>query len=251
MDLQLTGTSAIVTGGSRGLGYAIAQGLVDEGAAVAICARHEGALRDAEQALVARGGRVYAAPCDVGDAASLARFLDAARAFLGGVNILVNNATGYGFQDDEDAWRASLDVDLMATVRASSRVAPWMIEAGGGVIIHLSSIAGVAASGNAPYSAAKAAVISYSKNLAVSLAASRVRVNVVIPGSILIEDGLWDQVRRRDPDRFASVVAGIPSGRMGHASEVADAVVFLCSPRANWITGACLAVDGAQHRGNL
>lgn len=251
MDLRLDGKRAVVTGASKGIGRAIAIGLAEEGARLAICARSEAALREAERELSGRGARVFAAPCDVSDAPALDAFLDGARNAMGGVDILVNNATGYGFRDDEAAWKASLDVDIMATVRASTRVVPWMIEQGGGAIVHISSIAGLHASGGTAYSAAKAAVISYSKTLAVQLAASRVRVNVVAPGSILIPDGLWDHVRQRDSKRFDEVVAGIPAGRMGHAREVADAVVFLCSERANWITGACLAVDGAQHRGNL
>jgi 3-oxoacyl-[acyl-carrier protein] reductase len=251
MDLRLTGKRAVVTGASKGIGLAIARGLADEGVALAICARNESTLRDAERDLSGRGVRVYAEACDVAVAAELEGFLEQARDVLGGVDILVNNATGYGFRDDEAAWVASLDVDLMATVRASRKVVPWMVDAGGGAIVHISSIAGLHASGAAAYSAAKAAVISHSKTLAVQLAASHVRVNVVAPGSILVENGLWDQVRQRDPNRFAEVVGSIPAGRMGHAEEVADAVVFLCSARASWITGACLAVDGAQHRGNL
>jgi len=251
MDLRLTGKRAVVTGASKGIGLAIARGLADEGVALAICARNESTLRDAERDLAGRGVRVCAEACDVAVAAELEGFLEQAKDVLGGVDILVNNATGYGFRDDEAAWVASLDVDLMATVRASRKVVPWMVDAGGGAIVHISSIAGLHASGAAAYSAAKAAVISYSKTLAVQLAASRVRVNVVAPGSILVENGLWDQVRQRDPNRFAEVVGSIPAGRMGHAEEVADAVVFLCSARASWITGACLAVDGAQHRGNL
>jgi NAD(P)-dependent dehydrogenase (short-subunit alcohol dehydrogenase family) len=109
----------------------------------------------------------------------------------------------------------------------------------------------MAAGGGPAYSALKAAVISHSKNLAIELAPNNIRVNVVTPGSILLPGGVWDRVRQRSPERFDEVVASIPAGRMGHAREVADAVVFLCSERASWITGACLAVDGGQHRGNL
>jgi 3-oxoacyl-[acyl-carrier protein] reductase len=250
MDLRLAGKRAVVTAASKGIGREIALGLAAEGAAVAICARGEDALRKTEGALRTDGVPVFAQVCDVGQRDALESFLDAAHGALGGVDILVNNATGYGFNDEPDAWRRSLDVDLMATVHACWKVVPWMKQAGGGAIVHISSIAGLYANPNPAYSAAKAAVISHSKSLAIELAPNRIRVNVVAPGSIHLPDGLWDRVRQRDPERFASIVASIPSGRMGHPQEVADAVVFLCSERASWITGACLVVDGGQYRGS-
>ena len=218
MDLRLAGKRAVVTAASKGIGREIALGLAAEGAAVAICARGEADLRKTEAALRTDGVPVFAAVCDVGQPGAIETFLDAARDALGGIDILVNNATGYGFNDPPEAWRVSLDVDLMATVRACWKVVPWMTDAGGGVIVHISSIAGLYANPNPAYSAAKAAVISHSKSLAIELAPSRIRVNVVCPGSIFLPDGLWDQVRHRDPARFDAVVASIPSGRMGHAS---------------------------------
>ena len=249
MDLRLAGKRAVVTAASKGIGREIALGLAAEGTAVAICARGEVDLKKAEAALRTDGVPVFAQVCDVSQPGAVEAFLEAAREALGGVDILVNNATGYGFADQPDAWRVSLDVDLMASVRACWKVVPWMKEAGAGAIVHISSIAGLYANPNPAYSAAKAAVISHSKSLAIELAPSRIRVNVVCPGSIFLPDGLWDKVRHRDPGRFESVVASIPSGRMGHPQEVADAVVFLCSDRASWITGACLTVDGGQYRG--
>ena len=249
MDLRLAGKRAVVTASSKGIGREIALGLAAEGVAVAICARGEADLRKAEAALRTDGVPVFADVCDVGQPGAIETFLDAARDALGGIDILVNNATGYGFSDQPEAWRASLDVDLMAAVRACWKVVPWMTDAGGGAIVHISSIAGLYANPNPAYAAAKAAVISHSKSLAIELAPSRIRANVVCPGSIFLPDGLWDQVRRRDPARFEAIVASIPSGRMGHPQEVADAVVYLCSDRASWITGACIVVDGGQYRG--
>ncbi len=145
MDLGLRGKGAVVTGASRGIGRAIALRLVEEGAGVAICARSEPALREAEVELRSQSAPVYAAVCDVGNADALDNFLDAARAKLGRVDILVNNPSGFVFADDQDAWDSTLNVDLMAAVRASWKVAPWMGGAGGGVIIHISSIAGLEA----------------------------------------------------------------------------------------------------------
>ena len=252
MDLGLRGKSAVVTGASRGIGRAIALRLAEEGAGVAICARGEPALREAEAELRTRSVPIYAAVCDVANPEALDGFLDAARATLGRVDILVNNPSGLSLADDEAAWQATLNVDLMAAVRASWKVAPWMGESGGGAIVHISSIAGLEATGFPPsYCAAKAALISHSKSLAVALAPQRIRVNTVAPGSIEFAGGLWAQAKQDNPGFYGAVLQTIPGGRMGTPEEVADVVAFLASERASWVTGTCVAVDGAQHKANL
>lgn len=251
MDLGLRGKCAVVTAASKGIGRATAVRLAEEGTNVAICARGERALRDAEAELRARGVTVYAAVCDVGDHAALDSFLEAARGSLGQVDVLVNNASAFGFTDDQSGWEASLSVDLMAAVRATWKVVPWMSAAGGGTIIHISSIAGLEAGWPAAYSAAKAALISHAKSMAVGLAPQRIRVNAVAPGSIEFPGGGWDGVRQADPAFYKTVLESIPSGRMGTPEEVADVVAFLASDRAGWITGVCLVVDGGQHKANL
>jgi 3-oxoacyl-[acyl-carrier protein] reductase len=252
MDLGLRGKVAVVTGSSRGIGRAITLRLADEGAGVAICARGEPALREAEAELRARSVPVYAAVCDVGSPDALDGFLDAARAHLGRVDILVNNPSGFIFADDQGAWESTLKVDLLAAVRASWKVAPWMGDAGGGVIVHISSIAGLEAGGfPASYAAAKAALVSHAKSLAVALAPQRIRVNTVAPGSIEFAGGLWEHVKHTNPSLYGAVLKTIPWGRMGTPEEVADVVAFLASERASWVTGACVIVDGAQHKGNL
>jgi 3-oxoacyl-[acyl-carrier protein] reductase len=252
MDLGLRGKGAVVTGASRGIGRAIALRLAEEGVGVAICARGEPALREAEGELRTRSVPVYTAVCDVGNAQALDGFLDTARANLGRVDILVNNPSGISFTDDEAAWQSSLSVDLMAAVRASWKVAPWMAGAGGGAIVHISSIAGLEATGFPPaYCAAKAALVSHAKSLAVALAPQRIRVNAVAPGSIEFPGGLWEQAKHGNPDFYNAVLKTIPWGRMGTPEEVADIVAFLVSGRASWVTGVCLAVDGAQHKANL
>ena len=252
MDLGLRGKSAIVTGASRGIGRAIATRLADEGTGVAICARGEEGLRDAEADLRARDVPVYAAVCDVGVPELLDAFLDSARTALGRVDILVNNPSGLEPADDDHAWASILNVDLMAAVRASRKVAPWMAEVGGGTIVHISSIAGLEAAGfPASYSAAKAALVSHAKSLAVALAPQKIRANSVAPGSIYFAGGFWDQVKNGNPALFNAVLSTIPWQRMGKPEEVADVVAFLVSERASWVTGACIVVDGAQHKGNL
>jgi 3-oxoacyl-[acyl-carrier protein] reductase len=251
MDLGLAGKCAVIVGASRGIGRSIALRLAEEGARVAICARGEATLGATEHELASRGGAVHAARCDASDRGDLDRFLEGARAALGRVDILVNNATAYGFTDDSEAWQSSFDVDVMAAVRASWKVVPWMQANGGGSIVHMASISGLEAGSPPAYAAVKAALISHAKNLAISLAPHRIRANSVAPGSIDFPGGAWDRVHQTNPDFYNRIVRTIPSGRMGTPEEVADVVAFLVSDRARWVTGACLVVDGGQHKGNL
>lgn len=261
MDLRLRNKNAVVTGASKGIGRAIALRLAEEGASVAICARGAAALRQTEEEIRDMGVTAFAQICDVGDSAALDSFLEAAREALGGIDILINNASALAFSDDESGWRAELDVDLMAAVRATHKVVPWMAGRDG-VIVHMSSTSGLEAvdissmpgleaGALAPYSAAKAALISYSKTCAINLAPQRIRVNVVAPGSTEFPGGLWEGIKATNRELYDRVLAMFPSGRMGTAEEVADVVAFLVSPRASWINGACLLVDGGQHKANL
>lgn len=252
MDLGLKGKRAVITGGSKGIGRAIALGLAAEGVDVAICARGKEALQATEQEITGLGVNAYAATCDVGQATPLDEFLEEARTRLGGIDILVNNVSALGGGGNElEAWDHNIRLDLMASVRASTRVIPWMREAGGGNIIFISSIAALKAGGSAPYSAVKAALISYSKSLAISLAKDGIRVNTIAPGSVEFPGGVWDKARKHNPERYQSTLDAIPWGRMGRPEEVGDVAVFLSSDRASWVTGACLSVDGGQHKGNL
>lgn len=251
MDLGLRGKKAIVMGGSRGIGRSIALTLAAEGADVAICARGEGALRQTEAELQAHGGMVYAAPCDASSPEALSRFMDDAHQHLGGVQVLVNNISAFAMSDDETGWHDSLNVDLMAGVRATWKAVPWMEAAGGGSIVHIASVAGMEATWRATYAAAKAAMISHARTLSVELAPKKIRINSVAPGSIEFPGGRWEGVRNTDPERFGRIVGNIPWGRMGSAQEVADAVVYLASDRASWVTGVCLRVDGGQYKANL
>ena len=247
MELGLKGKSVVITGASRGIGFAIAEAFAHEGGNLAICGRDTVALNDAKSRLSEYGTLVHAFPCDVGDAENVAAFISDAGAALGSVHVLVNNPSGFGETDDEEGWQKSIDVDLLGLVRATRHTVPLMEITGGGAIIHISSISGLMASPESPpYGAIKAAVAHYTMSQAAVLAEKNIRVNCVAPGSIYFRNGVWDDVKRDDPDLFNAVVGEIPYGRMGKPEEIASAVVFLASNAANWITGQTLAVDGGQ-----
>ena len=162
-------------------------------------------------------------------------------------SMLVNNATGYGMADNEEGWAASLQIDLMAAVRASRLALPWLRASSDACILNLSSIAAQQPRpGGAPYAAAKAALSHYTTSQALALAKDRIRVNAIAPGSIEFDDGLWDRRRVEDPALYHGTLAKIPFGRFGHPREIADAALFLCSPLARWVTGSVLNVDGGQ-----
>ena len=253
MDLGLKGKGVIVTGASKGIGRAIAHAFAAEGANIAICARGAEALDKTRAEIAALGVKVHAASCDVGNAEALNAFLEGAHAALGRVDVLINNPSGFGVTDNEEGWAASLAVDVMAPVRATWKVVPWLVAQGGGAVIHISSISGLEASlpGVAAYAAVKAALISHSKSMAMELAPKGIRVNCVAPGSIDFPDGFWDGVRKDNQAFYDGVVSTIPFGRMGKPEEIANAVVFLASAKASWISGVMLPVDGVQHKGNL
>jgi 3-oxoacyl-[acyl-carrier protein] reductase len=246
MQIQFNGRKVLVAGGSRGIGRSIALAFASTGASVAICARGEESLRAAERELRAFGVGVHAATCDLADGAAVERWVGEAAGALGGVDVLVNNASGFGRSDDEAGWAASINVDLLATVRATRAALPWL-ERGRGSIVHVSSISGMRPSVRTPpYGAVKAALIQMTMTQAAALAPKGVRVNCVAPGSIEFPGGVWDQAKRNAPQLYDGILRSIPTGRMGKPEEVANVVLFLASDLASWVTGTTLAVDGGQ-----
>ena len=251
MDLGLRGKVALVTGSSRGIGRGIARALATEGCDIALVARGEASLRDAEREIGALGVRAAAIVADVTFGDDVERMVREAHERLGRVDILVNNAGG-SFPDDDAGWDHAFRANIDAAVRATRAVVPLMRGQGGGVIVHIASIFGREAGGGLPYNAMKAAMISHAKNSALALAKDNIRVNSVAPGSIRFDGGSWDKRVLADPEAMARFVEqNIAMGRFGTVEEVANVVAFLCSSKASWITGACINVDGGQTKSNI
>lgn len=251
MDLKLKDQNCVVIGGSRGIGRAIALGLSAEGANVAICARNPASLQEAESELARAGSKVISQTCDVSQPSELRSFLTDVKSRLGSVDVLIHNASALAVGPTLDDWEASLRVDLMAAVHASEQVIPWMEEAGRGSILFVSSISGLEAAPTPDfgYTAAKAALIAHAKKLAIILAPKGIRVNAIAPGSTEFPGGVWDHIKNTAPPVYESVRASIPWGRLATPEEIADVAVFLVSPRAAWVAGECVSVDGGQHKG--
>ena len=243
---DFAGRRVLVAGGSRGIGRAIALGFARAGAAVSVCARGAAGLEAVRAEIAALGVAAHAMPTDLAEARAVAAWVEGAAAALGGVDVLVNNASGFGTRDTDEDWAKGLDVDVMATVRASRAAAPFL-RASRGCIVNVTSISGFRPSLRTPsYAAVKALLVNYTQSQAVAFARDGVRVNAVAPGSIEFPGGLWEQRRAADPALYERIRAGIPFGRLGTPEEVADVVLFLASPAARWMTGQTLVVDGGQ-----
>ncbi len=250
MDLGLRGLKAIVTGGTKGIGRAIAQTLAAEGAHVAFCARNADEVAQTVNDFGRYGVQLLGRVVDVADGARLAAFVAEAAAAFGGVDIVVANVSALAIPNDEANWQKSFEVDMMGTVRVVNAAMPFLEQSAHASIVTISSVSGREidfASG--PYGAFKAAIIHYTQGLAYHLAGKKIRANTVSPGNSYFKGGVWEQIEHGNPELFKMALGLNPTGRMGTPQEMANAAVFLASPAASFITGTNLVVDGALTKG--
>ena len=253
MDLGLKDKVVLITGGSRGIGLHTARAFAEEGCKIGLCARNKEDLQRTAEELGSKNNRVTAVQADVCNAEDASRFIEQCAAELGGVDILVNNVGGSVggklMESSDEDWEKTFTIDLFQTIRMTRLAVPHLRKRGGGSIVNVSSISGWEAqlAGSGQYGSSKAAIIFLAERLALELVHDKIRVNTVSPGSIIWPGGSWDNFRVKNQESFAAYVRdGFPMGRLGKPEEVADVIVFLASPRANWINGRHIPVDGLE-----
>ncbi|MBV8766985.1 MAG: SDR family oxidoreductase [Hyphomicrobiales bacterium] len=250
MDLKLKGLRALVSGGTKGIGRAIADTLAGEGTDVAICARNAEEVKATAAELNKKGVRALGHVVDVADGKALHAWVEAVATAFGGIDIVVANVSALAISGDEEGWRRGFEVDLMHSVRLANAAMPWLEKSQAASIVTISSVSGREIDFAAgPYGAFKAALIHYTQGLAHQLAGKGIRANTVSPGNTYFEGGVWNKIKDGNPELYRTALALNPTGRMGTPQEMANAAVFLASPAASFVTGTNLVVDGALTRG--
>lgn len=250
MDLQLSGKTALVTGGTRGIGRAIVEAFAAEGANVAFCARDAAEIAATETDLADSGVKVEGAILDMGDGDGVAAWVDDVAGRFGGLDAVVSNVSALAIPDTAENWEASLRVDLMGTVRLMQAAIPHVRRSESPSLVAISSVSGREVDfASGPYGTVKSALIAYMAGLAFQLADSGIRANTVSPGNTYFDGGVWQGIESGSPEMFTESLALNPTGRMGTPQETADVVVFVSSPRASRMTGANVLVDGGLSRG--
>jgi 3-oxoacyl-[acyl-carrier protein] reductase len=249
MDLHLKSKRAIVLGGTRGIGRAIAETLAGEGADVAVCARNAEQVEEAVGALRKLGVRATGASVDIAKAEALKAWVGDVATTFGGIDILISNASALTMGAHTEAWEQLLKIDILGAVNAFEAARPHLeksaTDGGDASAVFISSVSAAETQNAQAYGAIKAALIHYAKGLAREFAKRRVRVNVVSPGTIYFKGGVWHMIEQNMPDRYNATMKANPTGRMGSPQEIANAAVFLASPASSFTTGANLIVDGA------
>jgi len=258
MNLELDNKRVLITGASKGIGAAIAKRFLDEGSVVIIVSRGSKELFDLEKELQEKYGktRIYAETCDCANSKSLADLRERINKNIGGIDVLVANiGDGRSVPDilpDDEQWQKTWGNNFESTLQ-TTRTFLSMLQKSEGSLLFISSITGMEAFG-APtdYSTAKSAVIALAKNMSRKVASCNVRVNVVAPGNVYFKGGSWDKKIQEDKKKVDDIIKStVPMNRFASPREIADSVVFLCSDRASFITGATLVIDGGQTVGVL
>jgi len=248
MDLQLKGKRAVITGGTRGIGRAIADTLAGEGCNVAICARNADQLEKAVEALKAKGVSASGGTVDIADGAALKAWIAQAGREMGGLDILISSAGAMAMGASEDSWKKNLQIDILGAVNAVEAALPLLEESaektGDAAIVAIGSTAAVSAAEPSSYGAIKGALVHYIKGVARQNASKHVRANVVSPGMVYFENGVWHRVEQRAPEVFKASLARNPMGRMATPQDIANAAVFLTSPCSSFTSGINMIVDG-------
>ncbi len=250
MDLRAQGLNALVTGGTRGIGRAVVSTLLDEGVNVAFCARGADAVRKTAQELSGGAARVIGDAVDVGDAEAMNAWVERSAEAMGGIDIVVSNVSALAIPDTDENWEASINVDLMGTVRLVKSAMPHLEKSKAGSIVTVSSVSGREVDfASGPYGTVKTAIVGYTQGLAFQLAGKGIRANTVSPGNTYFEGGVWEQIKDGNRELYDMALGLNPTGRMGTPEEMAAAVVFLATPISSFTTGTNLVVDGALTRG--
>jgi len=249
MDLRLQGKKAVVTGASRGIGRAIAETFANEGADVAICARKSEQVKEAVEVLKKKGVNAIGSALDISNGPGLIAWIREAGGLLGGIDILVSNPSGFGTGNREADWASGFAIDILGAVRSVEAAKPFLekaaLEKNDAAIVIIASVSAAEAHYESAYGAVKAALIHFAKAVARQQAPKRIRANVVSPGSVYFEGGVWHRMQQRRPDQFEQFMRHNPMGRMARPQEIADAVAFLASPVSSFTTGINMIVDGA------
>ncbi|MGY8706694.1 SDR family NAD(P)-dependent oxidoreductase [Bradyrhizobium sp. 18BD] len=250
MDLGLKGAKVLVTGSTRGIGRAIAETFAAEGADVGVCSRNPAEVESTVAALKARGVAAHGGAVDVADASVLKAWVADMAAKLGGIDVVVANVSALAIGQDDASWEKEFSTDMMGTVRLVNAAMPYLEKSAAGAIVTISSVSGREVDFAAgPYGTFKAAIIHYTQGLANQLAGKGIRANSVSPGNTYFDGGVWNMIKDNNPELYKTALALNPTGRMGTPQEMANAVVFLASRAASFITGTNLVVDGALTRG--